>query len=346
MGSSGSVPLIYASIMTPVPDLIDDRGGRIDRPFRRSGIPAELVSEPGSIVPLRDYFTLLEAAAQETGDEHFGLSLSERLKIEDLGPLGELLIRAPTVRRAIWMGTTLLENCMPAMRSWLEFAGENVRWHFDYTGIRDCREGRRLDCESSLLLYRTLIRLAAGPNWQPSLVLLEQATASQCRVMESRLGAPVRNSSSGYALVFPREVLDLPMIHAKPLREIERQALLSRMTLLRSSDSFVCSVKSMIRSKLYGGYPEVSAVARSTGLSLRTFQRRLAEAGIAYSDLVAEVRGDLAREMLADKSRSQLDVSLSLGYADAANFTRAFKHWTGVTPRQFRHSLAGLRAAI
>lgn len=330
--------------MAPVPDLIDDHGGRIDRPFRWSGIPADLVSEPDAIVPLRDYLTLLEAAAQETGDEHFGLSLSERLKIEDFGPLGRLLISAPTVRRAIWMGTTLLENCMPATRSWLELAGENVRWHFDCSGIRDCREGRRLDCEGTLLEYRTLIRLAAGPNWQPSLVLLEQATASQRRAVESRLGAPVRNSSSGYALVFPREVLDLRMIAAKPLGEMERQALLSRMTLLRSGDSFVGSVGAIVRGKFCGGYPEISAVAQSTGLSVRTFQRRLAEAGLAYSDLVANVRADLARELLADSSMNQLDISMSLGYADAANFTRAFKQWTGVTPRQFRRSSAHLRA--
>lgn len=332
--------------MAPVPDLIDDHGGRIDRPFRRSGIPVELASEPNSIVSLRDYLTLLEAAARETGDEHFGVSMAERLKMADLGSFGRLVLGASSLRQAIEIHNALMDSYMPAMRSWLDIEDETARWHFNFAGIRDFHEGRRLDCENALFHYRNLIRLATGPNWQPSLVLLEQATASQRRVVESRLGAPVRNSGSGYALVFPREVLDLPMIDAKPLREMERQALLARMALLRSSDSFVCSVKSIVRGKLCGSYPEVSAVARSAGLSIRTFQRRLAEAGIAYSNLVAQVRGDLAREMLADTSRSQLDVSLSLGYADAANFTRAFKQWTGVTPRKFRHSLAGLRAAV
>ena len=44
-------------------------------------------------------------------------------------------------------------------------------------------------------------------------------------------------------------------------------------------------------------------------------------------------------QMLADPSQSQLEVSMSLGYADAANFTRAFRHWTGVTPTDFRRSM-------
>lgn len=322
--------------MAPVLDLIDDHGGRVDRPFRRSGIPAELALEPDRIVPLRGYLTLLEAAARETGDEHFGISLAERLEIKDLGPLGRLQVSARTLRGAIELGTALLDRYRPVMRSWLEFEGDTVHWRYDLADVRDCREGRRLDCESALLLYRSLIRLAAGPNWRPSLVLADQSTASQLRVLESRLGAPARTSGAGYALVFPRAVLDLPMIRVKPLSDFERQDLLSRMTVLGASDSFVDSVKAVVRGKLCDGYPELSAVARSCGLSVRTFQRRLAEAGAAYSGLVSDVRHDMARELLAKSPASQLDISLSLGYSDAANFTRAFKQWTGATPSQFR----------
>ena len=50
--------------------------------------------------------------------------------------------------------------------------------------------------------------------------------------------------------------------------------------------------------------------------------------------------------VLADPSRRQLDVAMSLGYADAANFSRAFRHWTGVTPRKFRRALERMPAAV
>ena len=136
------------------------------------------------------------------------------------------------------------------------------------------------------------------------------------------------------------------MTYAEPLGEIERQALRTRLVSTAPEDSFVGSVKAIIRSQLSGGYPEISAVARSTELSVRTFQRRLAEEGVVYSDLVAAVRRDLAQEMLADPSRSQLDVSMSLGYADAANFTRAFRQWTGATPSAFRRALERSPAAV
>lgn len=346
MACGGSIPFIYASIIAPVPGLIADRGGNVDRPFRESGVPVELASEPERVVPMRDYLALLKAVAHETGDEHFGVSLAERTNISDLGPLGRLLTGAQTLRRAVETCNTLIQVYSPASRCWLDVEGETARWHYDLTGVRDCREGRRLDCENSLYLFRTLIRLAAGPNWQPSGILLEQATPHQRRVFETRLGAPARAVGAAYALVFPRDVLGLPMTYGEPHGETERQALRTRLMSMSPGGSFVLSVKAIIRSRLSGGYPEISAVARSTGLSVRTFQRRLAEEGVVYSDLVTAVRRDLAREMLADPSRRQLDVSMSLGYADAASFTRAFRHWTGATPSEFRRALERAPAAI
>ena len=85
----------------------------------------------------------------------------------------------------------------------------------------------------------------------------------------------------------------------------------------------------------------MSRVARSAGLGVRTFQRRLAFQGVAYSDLVADVRRDLARDMLADRSQSQIDISMALGYSDASNFSRAFKSGVGMTPSQYRKSVPG-----
>ncbi len=341
-----AVPYIYASIITPVPEILADQGGKIDRPFRESGVPVELAVEPERILPMRDYLSLLERAAWETGDEHFGISMAERLVIDDLGPFGRLITGSPTLRRAIETANSLIQSFSPALRSWLEFEGEEVHWRYDLTGVRNCREGRRLDCENGLYLFRTLIRLATNPNWQPSEILLEQATPQQLRAFQSRIGAPVRSRHSAYALVFPRHLLDLPMTYAERLTETQRQALLGRLISTGPGASFVGSVKAIIQGRLTGGYPEMWQVARSAGLSVRTFQRRLSEEHMDYRGLVADVRRHLAQEMLTDSSRSQLDVAMSLGYSDAANFSRAFKQWTGVAPRDFRRSLERSPATV
>jgi AraC-like DNA-binding protein len=43
--------------------------------------------------------------------------------------------------------------------------------------------------------------------------------------------------------------------------------------------------------------------------------------------------------LLRDPARSIDEIAARLGYSDAANFTRAFRRWTGMTPRAFRRSI-------
>jgi AraC-like DNA-binding protein len=62
----------------------------------------------------------------------------------------------------------------------------------------------------------------------------------------------------------------------------------------------------------------------------------LTEADLSYSHLVEQVRFNLAISWLQDPSLKIADIAAELGYNDPANFTRAFKRWTGVSPLRFR----------
>src|SRR5262249_395109 len=103
------------------------------------------------------------------------------------------------------------------------------------------------------------------------------------------------------------------------------------------SADFVGSQRQLIRSFLPSGYPSAASLAHTSGLSLRSFQRALALSGLRFSDLVDQVRFQMAGEMRRASHARLIDISLELGYSDAANFTRAFKRWTGRSPRAYRH---------
>jgi AraC-like DNA-binding protein len=99
------------------------------------------------------------------------------------------------------------------------------------------------------------------------------------------------------------------------------------------------SLRHFVEALLPSGYPDIHRVAESVGLSVRTLQRRLGADGLTYGRLVAETRFALARRRMADPRRKLIDVALDLGYSDPAHFTRAFRSWTGTTPRTFRRLL-------
>jgi AraC-like DNA-binding protein len=98
------------------------------------------------------------------------------------------------------------------------------------------------------------------------------------------------------------------------------------------------SIKEWIRSAAQLGpdvsLPELRAVAQHFCITPRTLQRRLRECGTTFRQLSNEVRLELANEQLAS-SATVLQVAEAAGFAEVSSFHRAFKRWTGQTPKRF-----------
>jgi AraC-like DNA-binding protein len=84
------------------------------------------------------------------------------------------------------------------------------------------------------------------------------------------------------------------------------------------------------------GTPALHMVARRLRTSPRTLQRRLGVVGLTYGGILEQVRCQLAEQMLTNSGRKIGDVARALGYTDPGHFARAFRCWTGLTPREFR----------
>ena len=74
-------------------------------------------------------------------------------------------------------------------------------------------------------------------------------------------------------------------------------------------------------------------------MSVLSLQRRLAKEGLTFSQLVDEVRLEMAVPQLRDPDIKLTDIALGLGYSDPAQFTRAFNRWAGVSPSEYRAHL-------
>nr|MCU0687744.1 helix-turn-helix domain-containing protein [Polyangiaceae bacterium] len=84
------------------------------------------------------------------------------------------------------------------------------------------------------------------------------------------------------------------------------------------------------------GVPALGEAARTLGLSGRTLQRRLAEQGISYHDVLDEARRDAALRMLSSRRRALREAAEAAGFRDEKAFRRAFRRWTGQLPSAYR----------
>lgn len=90
--------------------------------------------------------------------------------------------------------------------------------------------------------------------------------------------------------------------------------------------------------QLSSGTVDKESIARQMGISGSTLQRRLAAEGSSFRELLNATRRDLAERYLREGRRPIKEVAYSLGFADLSNFTRAFRSWFGMSPREYQRS--------
>jgi AraC-like DNA-binding protein len=109
---------------------------------------------------------------------------------------------------------------------------------------------------------------------------------------------------------------------------------------LEASKSMRSRVERLLASRLPGGDTSMAAVAAEVGLARQTLLRRLRAEGVTFARLLDEVRRAAAVDCLRDRRLSVKETAYAAGFSDPAPFSRAFKRWTGESPRDFlaRHA--------
>lgn len=107
------------------------------------------------------------------------------------------------------------------------------------------------------------------------------------------------------------------------------------MDVLPQSESFVQSLRTALLKALQSGEPTSRTVARLLHLSERTLFRRLEEHQLAFKEVLAQTRMQLAKEYLCEGRLTHSEIALLLGYSEQSAFSRAFKRESGVSPRQW-----------
>lgn len=111
--------------------------------------------------------------------------------------------------------------------------------------------------------------------------------------------------------------------------------MLGRISQPSASGKLADTVRAFVLEHLVEGEPTQSDAANTIGISLRTLQRRLAEEGTSFGELLAETRRDLAVSYLRERAWTVTEVAFSLGFGDVGSFSRAFRRWTGQSPTEF-----------
>jgi AraC-like DNA-binding protein len=307
---------------------------------QRAGLDPAVLEDQDARISLQTYVTLMRAAQAMTGDPAFALHFGEAFDIEDLSIVG-LLGRA--------------------CATWEDAFTQLTRYSQLIIDVPvDDPQGRRLVIEREGGRM-WMVDTRSDPNAFPELTESSFAR-SAAAVHRRRSGIDavaaihVTHKAPTYAAEYER-VFELPVVfesgrnallmkydvfpeisNPKPSRYVFGILSARAEVLLREMDAAVTTrgrVEGAIMPVLHTGEANMGAVAARLAVSRQTLARRLKSEGTTFEKLLDELRHRLALAYLGDRKVSVHQCAYLTGFSDPAAFSRAFKRWTGSSPRTF-----------
>lgn len=329
-----SITFTRVAGIRPLVAFLRNLGAPVHRLADSAGLRHLVEADLEHPVPMHQACKLYAAASRTQGIQSIGALIGERLPVQDLGLYGAALVRASSVGGVFRANVRLLPRFASGYRA--EFVADG---DFHWYRLRVVGGGAGAHHAEELSLTQTLavLEVPAGPTWRPPLVRVPFSWRHSVQRLERLARTRVEAIGEHVAIPVPRWLLPQPMFPHIGAQGAEVETSFEKTAHPLAVEG---AVRLLLRSLPPGRLPTLSATAAAAGVHPRALQRAISDTGNTFSQLVQESLAERASALLADSSRTVTEVGFELGYADAANFTRAFRGWFGVSPVGYRLSRA------
>jgi AraC-like DNA-binding protein len=289
----------------------------------------------GRQIPALHFGAILNFGAGQTGDDYFGLHRGSEFRLKNGGVLAYLAACAETLGEALSYYQRYASIVCNGFTIGAERDDGGMRLVLDVadTAWRRCCHLSEFTAARTI----TALRTVTGVRLVPFFVQFAHSRSAPMPECQRLFGCAVNFAKGTDAIALPREVLALRIPTADSRLGIMLRSyadgLLKQVRPKDRHHPVADKAATIIARRLSSGEVSLRLVARQLHTSERTLRRRLKEVGLTFNDLVTRVRRDLADDWLQHTDFNIKHISYLLGYSDAAAFSRAYKRWTGRSPR-------------
>lgn len=309
--------------------LIHKFGGNPVAIVRNAGLSMGQFRDPNSYISYPKMAELLERASESCSAPFFGLMLANQQNTGVFGDIVATICQEPTVLDAIKKMDRYLYLHAGGIHVSPHSVGEDteIRITFDFDSPIGLNQLRQFSVGRMISLIAWLTEY----NPYSFNICLKQARPDSTNTLYNA----VKFASSFDGMKVPTRVLEEKPRLDESLRESHFNDYLGYLRN-RYPNNLIDQSKEVIGSLLPSGDCSLNRVAASLDLHSRALQRMLQDEDTSYGELLRQVRQSIAEQHLVSRNMSITDLALNLGYVEVSVFSRNFKKWTGLSPRQWQ----------
>jgi AraC-like DNA-binding protein len=299
----------------------------------RLGPLPDPAAAPDALVPVQTYLDLWDEAQRLYGRPGLPSALAHAIPFGAFGALDYLVGSADTV--AGCCESAVLHFAMVAVDVALEIDPLEAGAHALRIRAAPALPVQALEFTLAAMFSR--LRYVSGGAFVPRLLGLPMPRPADDAVRQGLFGQSPAYDHPCAEMLVDAATWQMPARSADPLLHATLRAMAAQLQLAQPGDSTLeRALRARLRDALAQGRADAPRMAELLGVSERTLQRRLNEAGHSFSEVVEAFRREEAARLLSASRLPLVEVAARLGYAEQTSFTRAFRRWNGVTPGAWR----------
>ncbi len=301
----------------------------------RAGLSEQ--TDPSGRVDSALMYALWTEAIVATGDQDIGLHSGMSFQPGALDIVGYVMLSSHTAAEAVRRGARLMQ-----------LLNDGLALDVERSATTTTLRIRMLHADGGALFVdarQVVETLLSGALYQIRLLTERAVVPHDVRFRHPRpatgdsehvrlFGFAPRFAADNDALVLANADLDVPLRSANPqlLAAFESHAE-AALSALDRHDALSERVLREIVAQLKGEVPTIGHVAKALAMSPRHLQRGLAHEGTTFQTLLDDARRELAVRHLSAPDATVAKVAWLVGFSEPSAFHRAFRRWTGRSPR-------------
>jgi AraC-like DNA-binding protein len=341
-------PTIAAGYPKAFLDFAVSKGAERQSLIERSHIRPEDLDDQDNRIPLAKYLVLVKAGIELCNEPALSLLFGEAVKLQDIslvGLIGVASDNVESVRRQVNRYAPLtLDADDGGNADAAEFVRENGDVWVQSTSdiyianplLTEAAFARSV-CGARALQASLSASMPHLASLQfPKAIRFTHAEPSYRAEYDRIFGVPLFFGSNMNALQVDEALLNLKLPRTNPyLSEVLSARAEELLKSLEMSKTMRGRVENLLVPILHTGEASMDMIAVKLGLSRQTLFRKLKTEGITFEKVLDELRHKLALHYLNGKKVPVNQTAYLVGFSEPAAFSRAFKRWTGSSPRTY-----------
>ena len=287
-------------------------------------------------IPIETYLMIQDGAAEYVGDPYFGLHMGEFAEPGSWSILGYLMMNCKSLGEAFEKSERYSRVVGNFIKAHTVSNADQVKIVFSTPPQNPPMTRHCFD--ASLASSVRMMRKMTVTDINPLMVSFTCDEPASQAEYERFYQCPVQFGQKENSFTIEKEIVNKPIPLANPsLLDYFEQYAERFIAEMDRKDQYTQSVTKIVLSRLDDESLNINKVAREMAVSVRTLQKRLEEEGVLFSDLYRDIRQKLAQKYLRENYTVE-QITYLLGYSEPSVFRKAFKKWSGITPKEYRES--------